>query len=250
MNDPALPIRGDATIVPTSEPIDAPLLVDFDEGVDVALVYRPEIGQQQLAVRNAYTVLKVGRNNLLPRLDVVVTGGFQGLGESFADSVENQFGFDNLTAGFGIQLEVPMGNREARGILRRARLQREQALLQYAGLVRQIELDVKQAQINLNANFEVLRAQRVAREQAQATVDTFDRREAAGEEFLTPEYSDRRLRVIDTLGDARSAEAQALADYNIALARYQQAKGTLLRFNNVTLEEAPDLLDRLPYGLQ
>ncbi len=43
------------------------------------------------------------------------------------------------------------------------------------------------------------------------------------------------------LANSQQRENEAVSNYNIAIARLEQVKGTLLRYNNVIMEE-----DRLP----
>ena len=45
----------------------------------------------------------------------------------------------------GLQLEIPIGNRQARAIDQRALLQRQQAITQYEANLKQIAMEVKQA---------------------------------------------------------------------------------------------------------
>ncbi|MEM7809773.1 MAG: TolC family protein, partial [Planctomycetota bacterium] len=180
--------------------------------------------------------LDVGRNNLLPRLDAVVEAGFQGLDENYSDAVDNQFDFDSTTFAAGFQFEIPLGNRAARAIERRARLQRLQAATQAAQLTQQITLDVKQAQQNVSAAYSALVQLRNAVDAAAEAVRVI---EAQGEQVqLTPQFSDLVLRTLDDLSAARSAEEQALAEYNAAIATYERSKGTLLRYNNIVLDDA------------
>lgn len=239
MNDPDLPVSGPAIIATTTEPIEAPLLFDLEDALEVALLYRTEIAQQLLRVRSASTALKVGRNNVLPRLDLVLSGGFQGLDEDYGGAVSNQFGFDNLAFGAGVQFEIPLGNREARAVLRRALQQREQAITQYLALVQQITNSVKNAQRQVSLNYALLAQQRQRVEAAEEAVRVVQVQEETDAQ-LTPEFSDRKLRFLDNLAAARSAEAQALAEYNASLAAYERSRGTLLRYNNIVIGETAD----------
>ena len=66
-------------------------------------------------------------------------------------------------------------------------------------------------------------------------------REAAGEP-LTPEFVELKLDRQVALADARRAESQSIADYNQSIARVEQAKGTLLQYENVMMQE-----DAIPY---
>ncbi len=236
MNDPDLPIAGTHEIVPTTPPIDAPVLFDYEEALATALLLRPEIATQLIRVESAETALDVGRNNILPRLDFVVEAGFQGLDEDYVDSVENQFEFDNLTFGAGLQFEIPIGNRAARAVLRRALSQRSQAIVQYAALKNQITSELKQSQMQLSAAYAVLAERRRASDAAAEVVRVEQTRGEDGN--LTPEFVDRLLRYLSDLARVRAAEVQALTQYNVALAQFERAKGTLLRYNNIVLSES------------
>ena len=45
------------------------------------------------------------------------------------------------------------------------------------------------------------------------------------------------LNLQEQLGSAQRAEVTAIVNYNIAIVALERAKGTLLRYNNVTLQE-------------
>jgi hypothetical protein len=61
------------------------------------------------------------------------------------------------------------------------------------------------------------------------------RREA--QEALTPEFVQLELDSQQTLANARAEEEQAIRSYNVAISRLERAKGTLLRYNNVVMQE-------------
>jgi outer membrane protein TolC len=236
MSDPDLPVAGGRDLRLTTEPVDRGLLFDYQQALDLALLVRAEVAAQIIRAQSAGVALRVAQNNLLPRLDAVVTGGFQGLDESFDQAVSNQFEFDNFTFGVGVQLEIPLGNVAARSILRRATMQRGQQIAQYNSLRTQIAAELKQAQQAVEANYVVLQLRRTAAIGAAETVRVAEAQER--EVALTPEFSDRKLRLLSRLAQARSAEVAALANYNTSLAQFQAAQGTLLRYNNITLAEA------------
>ncbi len=236
MNDPDLPVTGAALILPSTEPVEASLVFDLEDGIATALTFRPEIAQQQIRVMNASSAQRVGRNNVLPRLNLVFSVGVQGLDETLDGAIENQIGFDNLAYGVGIEFEIPLGNRAARSILQRSTLQRQQAIVQYAGTIQTISAEVKAAQRNVSTSYAVLVELRRAVETAAEASRVIEVQDVDG--ALTPEVSDRNLRFLDLLAQARSNEVQALAQYNEQLALYQRVKGTLLRYYNVTLNEA------------
>ena len=237
MNDPDLPVSGGALLRTATPPLTEPLQFDFERGVETAVIYRTQLGQQLLRVLSARTALQVARSNIRPRLDLVLSGGLQGLDEDFGGAIDNQFGGDGVNVGAGLQFEIPLGNRAARAVLRRALLQEMQALAQYAQLVRDVTASVKVAQVQVNANYLVLKLAAQEVEAAAEQVRVLTQREELDAE-LTPQFSDLKLRALDQLADARVRQAQATADYNLSLAQYEQSKGTLLRYNNIVLKES------------
>jgi hypothetical protein len=58
-----------------------------------------------------------------------------------------------------------------------------------------------------------------------------------GGEPLTPTFVQLKLDTQGDLAQARHDESTAIANYNTALAALEFAKGTILRYNNVVLEE-------------
>ena len=236
MNDPDLPIAGGDVVVPVTEPSLEPLAVDMDAALDAALMYRTEIGQQLLRVQSARTALQVARSNLKPRLDLVLSGGLQGLDDSFGDAITNQFTFDGPNVAAGMQFEVPLGNVEARAVLRRALLQEQQGVEQYGQVVNLITSDVIRAVIDLRARYDIVKEARYARMTAEKQVEVnLVKQDNQG---MDPFFIDFQLRTLGTLANARSAEAQAIADYNVSLLQYQRVKGTLMRYNNVIMKES------------
>ena len=234
--DPDLPVAGPTLLVPTSEPVAQPLLFDKAESIESALLYRPELAQQVVRVASSEAALAVGRNGVLPRLDFVVTGGIQGLDDNFGGAIENQFGFDGFTAGAGIQLEIPLGNRAARSVLARALLQRLQAIAEYGRLIDSISAEVDIALRRVETSYAVLLESRKRSAASEEQVRVSDNLEQNADR-LDAAFVDRRLRYLSELANAQSNEAAALADFNAALAEFERAKGTLLRYNNIVLGE-------------
>jgi outer membrane protein TolC len=235
MNDPDLPVAGDTMIVTATNPIEMPVTFDYSDALETALLFRPEIGQEQLRVLSADVAFGFGQNALLPRLDVILEAGFQGLSDEIFEAVENQFEFNNLNFAAGVQFEVPLGNRAPRATAKRARLQKLQAVTRFAAAKEQIALEVKQAQQDVSASYAALIELRLATNAAAEAVRVTEAQEENVQ--LTPQFTFQKLRNLSSLAEALSQEEQALVQYNIAIAAYQRAKGTLLRYNNIVLDE-------------
>lgn len=236
MNDPSIPVSSAVLILPATPAILEPVRFDLEDQISTAMEYRLELGQQQLRVDSASVASDVAKNNLLPQLNVVGSVSVQGLDDSFGNALEDQADFGNVGWAIGLQFEIPIGNRAARATWRRALLQREQAITQYQGLIDQIALDVKLAMRAVETSWDRIIATRQARFAAADALLAVQQREDAGEQ-LTPTFVQLKLDQQSELADAAIRETAAISDYNFAIARLEQAKGTLLRYNNILLEE-------------
>ena len=236
MSDPEFPVTSSVLILPADAPVEAPMNFNLQDEIDTAMQNRFELGEQQLKIEAATVTIRVAKNNLLPELDFIGSVGPQGAGGSEGTAMGTNAQFDHLDYTVGFKLQVPLGNREARAIWKRTLLQRMQAIEQYRSLVEQVAVDVKTSARAVATAWELVGANRRARFSAQDALRAINERERANEP-LTPEFVKLKLDTQDTLSQSMQAEVQAIANYNIALSQLERAKGTLLRYNNVLLEE-------------
>jgi outer membrane protein TolC len=237
MNDPEYPVTGATIILPGDMPIEEPFRFDLADEIATAMQNRFELGQQQLRIDSANIASNVAKNNELPTLNLVGQVGYQGLDEDFSKAFHNQMEFNNLNYQIGLQFEWPIGYRAARAVTRRARYQQMQAIDQYRNLIDQVSLDVKNALLEVDTTWTEMVARRQARFAQADSLAAIEQREAGGE-ALTPTFVNLKLQTQEQLADAARAETEAVANYNIAISRLELAKGTLLRYNNVIMEEA------------
>jgi outer membrane protein len=238
MGDPELPVTGNTLILPATVPLEEQLRMSLEDQINTAMENRFELGQQQLRIDSSNIATKVAKNNLLPQLNAVGSVGVEGLGANYGDAVEDQFSLDHPSWSLGVQFEFPFGNRAARAIWKRTLLQRMQAITQYQGLIDQVSLDVKTALRETETTWEEVYATRKARFAAADALRAVSQREEGGE-ALTYTFVDLKLNTQQRYAEAQQAEVQAIANYNRALAKLELAKGTILRYNNVVMEEAP-----------
>ena len=239
MNDPELPVAGNVLVLPADEPLAEEVQFDEQDQINTALENRSELGQQQLRVDNAGVAADVAKNNLLPQLNLVGAVGFSGLGGNYKESVEQQWEFDAIDYTIGLQLEIPIGNRAARAIWKRAQLQRLQAIDQYRALVDEVALNVRTALRQVQTTYDEIYGSRRARLAAADALNAIEERERAEAQGLTPEFVNRKLDLQAELAQNESREAEAMSNYMIAISDLERAKGTLLRYNNIIMEEAP-----------
>ncbi len=243
MNDPEMPVSSATIILPSSEPLLSPTKFDLNEQIATGLDNRYELGQQMLRIDSASVASKVAKNGLLPQLNLLASGGFQGLDSSFGGAFDNQIDFNHFSWSVGFEFEIPIGNREARAVWQRSLLQRQQAIEQYRSVIEQVALDVKIAAREVDTTWNEMTTTRLARFAADQSLNAIQQREDA-KEPLTPTFVQLKLDTQERLATSKIAEAQAVSNYNNGLAKLERAKGTLLRYNNVLMEE-----DKLPLGV-
>jgi outer membrane protein len=238
MNDPEFTVDGPIVILPASDPTTDAIHFDPKEMIDTALANRLELGQQQLRISSADVQVLSAKNSMLPKLNMKLDAGLQSLGQHEWEAFNGLSQEGHFPTSLGLQLEIPIGNREARGLYRQTLLQREQAIEQYNNLVSQVSEDVTVAYNDVISSWESIASRRAARFASADELEALDQQEAAGEK-LTPTFVQLKLDSQDRLAEAERQEALAISNYNIAIAHLEKAKGTLLRYNNVLLAEQP-----------
>lgn len=248
MADPDYPVAGEILVMPATDPLKTPIKFDGQDQINQALEHRLELAQQLLRIDSASLVTRVAKNNLLPSLALDFTYTANGAATNWDVSASNMMDFAYNTYRVGFQFEVPIGNRQAEAIYQRTLLQRQQAIDQYRDVIEQVSLEVSQAVRAVRTAWEQTVASRQATFATADTLDAINLRIDRGEP-LTPTFVQLKLDTQARLGEAQRAEAQALASYCIAVAQLERAKGTLLRYDNVTMvEDRLDVLARARFS--
>jgi outer membrane protein TolC len=242
------------TLVPQRiDPIDRlrvdPVQVDADQALAVALERRPEIIAQNLAVRSQSLTVRIRENQLLPRLDAVTNFGLNGLsgdprtvivdGQPTQTPFTGSYGkaLDRLTStdfysySAGVELEIPLGNANAKAQYAQAKIDVASSELARRQLLSDVTLEVQKAVSDVATNVRRLRATRLATELAEQNLSDQQRRLDVGI-ATTKDILDFQ----DQLTTARGNEVQAQTDYNVSLAELARAQGTLLDQYSVVVE--------------
>jgi outer membrane protein len=242
VNDPNLPVASDVVILPEDPPVQTAIGFDLGEQIAAGLANRAELAQQQIRIDSATVVYRAAQNNLLPSLNLVGSIGSKGGGDTLSHAVQNNL-YDNQAQEYsiGFQLEVPLGNREARAIFRRTQLQRQQAIDQYRDLIEQVSQEVRDAHDNVYSAWERMRSNRQYLYSAEAALAAIQQEQDVGNVALTPDFVNRKLNQQEILAQARRENARALTDYNVAISALERAKGTILKYDNVLMQEEPQV---------
>jgi outer membrane protein TolC len=156
-----------ALIVPTREQLPrAAQLADLPDiqsllAMDRSAILdqRPELRDFRLQLQRARNTIALRENNLQPRLDASVE-----LSRDFGPIGDGGSTFDSTDTVVGVTLKVPLQNRAARGRLREAEAELREIELRRRRVADQIEVELNNILINLNA---ALRLARLANDEVQ-----------------------------------------------------------------------------------
>jgi len=194
-------------------------------------VRRPDYLSAKEALEKQNIVVQFNRNQLWPEIDLQGSYGLNGRGRSFSSYTANQTTDDSPVWSVGIAVSIPIGNRQARSNYHVARLDADQLLLNLKALEQDIIVQVDNAVGHVEANLESVKATHEATRLAQESLDAEKKKLLAGTSttFLV-------LQAQAQLATARSAEIRARSDYSESLVALDQAEGTILSKNNITLK--------------
>ena len=247
--------------LPEPRPDDIPPL---DEALRLAFANRPEIEQTELNLRDENYNIAARRNSLLPSLYMFGTyiasglSGHQGVcppGESpLAAYCETPAGYlpapgisaNGVTQAlsqtfegrypnysFGVNLSIPIRNRQAQADMARALLERRQYETQLQQWKNNIAQQVRSANIGVIQARAQIEAARKATILAQQTLDAEQKKFKLGESTVFLVIQAQR-----DLATAEGNEVTARSTYAKALTSFQQQTGTLLKSYNIEMSDA------------
>jgi len=197
-------------------------LDDVAVHVRAALKMRPEIHQAILELEQESLELVYTRNGLLPKLDLFILLGKTGYADAFPGSLSDLSG-GSYDASIGAVLEAPLFNRSAQAQYRRSALRKEQAEKALENLQQLIELDVRNALIEIERSREQIAAgtatRKLQEEKLRIEIEKF-RVGRSTNLFVAQAQRD--------LLSSRINEVQALVTHLKALTLFYRMEGTLL----------------------
>ena len=255
-----LPPADNRRIIPVTPPAEARLEPDWESSLAQMVTFQPDIVQQQLLVRIAELQLLVARNQLLPQLNLSVLYQLNGLGQQLdnaeavmtgatikalepvvsarerAAGLQSNPGFYNdfRTWQVGFSFQMPLGMRSPLANTRNAQyiLLRQRAYLQQ--IVHQTTHSLARFFLEVDANYKQFKT--ASRLRAAAAQRLEAQRAYYEEGRIT---IDRFLDAVSQYAQAVAQEAQFKTTYNISIVALEEAKGTLLAYNNIAVAEGP-----------
>jgi outer membrane protein len=237
--DPELDAAGIDTLdeLPVPSERDLP---ELNTALAAAAEERPELHIAQQDLANQDISSRFTRNGLLPNVSVFSLFAGAGLaGDNLkAASGAGKSLFQDFAAEYpeyasGISMVIPLRNRAAQADNLRARFEQQQLETRMEQLKQQVDLEVRQAMVNLTQGKAQVEAANEALNLAGQVLDAEQARLESG--VSTPYNVVLRQRDLDT---ARQAQIAASVTYAKALVDIHRASGATLKENGIELSEA------------
>ena len=251
-NGVASPALAEVHVVPldTIQVPEKDELKSIDDLVKEALGRRVEIAEDRINIDSSQINLVGIRNGLKPTLQVfaeLTNNGLSGspnylspgspgipyLNGGYGNLLAQVFRRDYPNYSAGLSLSIPLRNRAAQADYVTSALELRQSELSLQKAINQVRVDVQNAVIGLRqARVRYDSAVKARILQAQ-TLDADKKKYTLGASTVFQVVTDEQA-----LSTAESAETQALANYSHARIAFDQALGTTLDVNNISVDEA------------
>lgn len=242
-------------LVPIDEPVLAPYAPDYFELANEALANRPELLLARMDLKFRQLDLVLSKNQRRPDLRSFFAYDINGLGQRLDGSEETTQTTNGVTrtipnnalASFnsnefnswqiGLRFDMPLGFRDANAAVRQARLNIVRSYYQLQDAERKTLENVTQQQREVIFQQEIMKISRERRLALQETLDLQQKFIEVGSWEVSSLFN-----LLQTQRDSAQAiaqEFQAIAQYNQGLASLEFVKGTIQRYNNVSISEGP-----------
>ena len=226
------PILSDVSIVPLDSVSFQVRDVSINASIKIALENRPEVFEQGLDIANARIKVKQEKNQLLPKLDFEAGIRYQGLAGNKGNAIDRAFSQDFQSEFFGLTLEVPLGNREARSNYSKAKLEEKQMVFNTRKVEQEIVVEVRKAVRQIRTNAERIKASKKAKELSQERLKAEEKKFKVGRST-----SLEVIRAQADLAVSEGSATNAIVDYQISLGNLDAVLGTILENNNIIIDD-------------
>ena len=226
-------------IRPCDEPTEADIAFDWNIIQHDALLMRPELRKQQMAVRKREMEILAARNFLNPRLDAVGRYRFRGFGDDLlsngantsgpASAVRNMMGGDQQEWFLGLEYEVPLGYRKANLAVRNAEflLSRERVI--FREQQREVVHNLSNAVTDAARAFEACRNNMNRLIAAREVLTAYETQDENDMDIDVDHLLDAQRKLVE----AELRYFRSRTEYALALKNVHLEKGSLLQYHNL-----------------
>ncbi len=200
-------------ISPTEKAAFLPIRLDEVQMTLDALRRRADIERARIEVDKQELLLKRARQNLLPQLDLSASASSNPTRNNLTNSLDRLSSNKSYSVSGALNFRIPLGNRQAKSDLERARLQTLQSLASFNQLEQSIIEEVRRAIRRNRTDQKRIDASRVSRRLAEERLAAQEKKFSVGLSTSRDILEDQ-----ESLANALTNETQALVDYNKSLA--------------------------------
>jgi outer membrane protein TolC len=196
-----------------------------------AMLNRPDLIQARLAVEKSDVTVRFWKNQLFPSLDLIGAYGGLGVADEPGQSVNHALSFGNQEYSYGVVLSFPLSNVGERGNYKASKAARQIAQLELKKAEQAVLIQIADFVSRAQSRFTQVGSTRKARVYAESALAAEVKKLQNG---LSTAFFVLQLQ--ETLTATRTAEIQALADYNKIIAQLAFADGSILERHHLSLE--------------
>ncbi len=223
-----LPPADNRRIIPITPCTEARIEPDWDSSLAEMLDSQPDVVQQRFLVHIAEAQLLTARSGLAPAVNLNAIHQLNGLGQ------QPESGTAMVTWEIGGTFQMPLGMRCPLANTRQAQYALLRSRAYYQQVVHQTTHSLARFFLEIDANYKQFQT---AKRLRAAAAQRLDAQRAYYEEGRIT--IDRFLDAISQYATAVATEAQFKTTYNISLVALEEAKGTLLAYDNIVIAERP-----------
>ena len=233
VNSPGMLNGGPIEVIPLEPPNMVTEPADLQSILQTALINRPDISEAIRKMRASSVRLGVSRQELLPRLDLLVETYVADLAanDDVGRSLQGQFGDNRPGYTVGMEFELPIENRAARAKLEQRQWELKRSVNVFRATVEKSLTDVEIARREVATAFSDIvsryHSMMAANQESNYLADRFSVLPAA-EDSATLLLEDL-LDSFERMADEEASFVQAQVDHAVALVRLKKEMGVLLR---------------------
>ncbi len=238
----------DLSIVPTTEPEMEPVKIAIENSIRTAIAERPELRSKRRQQENLELEIDYFQNQKLPRLDLAVTYGLNGLGGDvtqrdfltgtilaqqpgdYGDALDQVAGNDFDGWSVALNLVYPIQNRAGKAQSALAEVAFDRGRAELSELELAVVTDVRRLARFVDTARQQRESARVSRNLEEKNLEAEQKRYENG-----MSTSFQVLQIQEDLTEARSREVSAVTGYRKALVLYYQATGELIDRSDVAI---------------
>jgi outer membrane protein TolC len=250
--------RQQIIIVPTDTPEIKTIPVDFEKFLEEAMENRPDINKAKLSLKNQNIEVKYYKNQALPTLNLEANFSSYGGGgtvwqinplllptdpnfrimleeRTFGDAVDEMFSLENKNYAVGLNLQVPVGLKQERANLARAKINRNRSLTELENIENTIYSEVKTVIKELESNRKQVEADKIAMELESENLKAEEKKLAVG---LSTNFE--VLTFQQQLAQAQTRALRSSIDYNLTLAKINRILNRTFKVFGIKFSEIVD----------